>query len=147
MSNSPVNLTLGDLQALFAFGCLVGSAAFAISSKLKEAAIDKMYAKMIQSVNNDLDKFRNEIKQDLHHFRVEQDDKIDKAEEKLFKTLSNYKVKAGEREMRLTTVERFLESRFKYQLRPQVSSDYLPSDFTPNQPLQQSEEWINFPIE
>lgn len=128
--NQTTALTLADITALFGFGCLIGSICFAIATKLKEAAIDKINAQMIQDVNDIIENFRRETKADLHYFREETDSSVQRFEERTLKTLSNYKVKAGTREVRITNIENFLSARFGFQIRLQVDESNLPTDFT-----------------
>lgn len=128
--NQTTALTLADITALFGFGCLIGSICFAIATKLKEAAIDKINAQMIQDVNDIIENFRRETKADLHYFREETDSGVQRFEERTLKTLSNYRVKAGTREVRITNIENFLSARFGFQIRLQVDESNLPTDFT-----------------
>lgn len=123
-------LTVQDLTTLFGFGCLIGSVAFAVATKLKEAELKNTKAEMLENAGEMLDKFRVEMKADLHYFRAETDEGMRRFELNVQKALDNHKVKRGLIEVTQRNIEKFLTARFGYKERDQVDNEDLPTDFT-----------------
>ncbi len=124
-------LTFADLQALFGFGCLIGSVAFAIATRLKEAEIKNMKSETLKEVRQVIDKFRDEMKSDLHYFRQESDQGARQFELNVQKSLSNYKVKVGNLQGIVNEVIDFLIEKLSFKKRRErLNEDSLPTDFT-----------------